>query len=191
MKKKLIAAIMAVSVVVGGNYASAAPVQQKAVKTYTENDIQTVKLYSQISNMYINLQDLNRGVGKLSEGLSLAYNDMRVNGSSTMYTNVQKAHAQFTDLYSKRVKEVQALARLASANKINVSDMNTILEKSKIALEQYDEALQALNNVFENPNEYTMNQYVSKEKAAYKKISEGEQLARQGYQRFYNIIQKY
>ncbi|MMZ54568.1 hypothetical protein D1872_163920 [compost metagenome] len=108
-----------------------------------------------------------------------------------MYTNVQKAHAQFTDLYSKRVKEVQALARLASANKINVSDMNTILEKSKIALEQYDEALQALNNVFENPNEYTMNQYVSKEKAAYKKISEGEQLARQGYQRFYNIIQKY
>ncbi|MEZ2661644.1 hypothetical protein [Aneurinibacillus aneurinilyticus] len=196
MKKRLVAAIVAVSVIVGGNCVSAAPVQPKAVKTYTENDIQTIKLYSKIAHEYQMVELLNRMTNDFSNSLHDIYDGIQNGGADALQSlqQFEKEKARIKEvvlMYNDKQKEIQELMKLAQSKKINMQDMNIAMQNCYDAIQQYQKAFQALDRLLDNQTSENFNQFRSLLNSAFDKSLAGRKAAFDGYTKFYTAIQKY
>ena len=157
---------------------------------YTKEDIERLKLYSEISHNYKGINHLIDYILDTSNSLSFASEYILANDSSYLdqtenYINSTVEH------YNDALKPTQDIILKANKYGIDISNMNTSLNKSSEAIGYYEEALNYLEKFsLSNSNDDFYN-YLNNKKKAFDVLSPERYTISDGYFKFYDLIQGY
>lgn len=107
----------------------------------SQNDIETIKLYSEIISFYKLLEDLGELIQITSDDLDLGYLGYVAFDDITLLDRANKNLRSTIDNYNETISVVNKFIDKSLSKGVDVSDMKTVMNKYKEALEYYDFAL--------------------------------------------------
>jgi hypothetical protein len=155
------------------------------------NDIVTIKFYSRISEHYLKLENLGSMLNDLSGSLRLALDDIDLHNSTDYLDKINNRLTEIINMYNASLNSTASIIEKAENNKINIVDMNDILNNYYDSIENYKLAIQHLNNFYSQRNNTNFNNYLNASSKGSDIAFRGMQLSLDGYFDFYNLIQSY
>lgn len=159
----------------------------------TVQDIQNLKLYSKIANEYHLLESFGQAINNNDAFLGLLYNEIELKGSidNEKLNYVKNQMANTKKHYNIQLQNVQSTQNQAKAKKLNLNDMNTVLNNYDQALSNLYKALAAIEEFNKTKNTDTFFTYLNYRKQAVIQAENGKNIASKGYILFFQTIQNY
>lgn len=159
--------------------------------TSSDEDIKTLKQLSQIAETYRSISALGDIISGISQGLSLSFDDMRINNSLNQLKKENERFSTIMEMYKEALSDVNNA--ITHAEKINedISLLKNILHSYALALDNYDEAIDNLYDLYNTNQETYFDQYLEKSSQGFDLIHEAKSKALQGYFYYHDEVQSY
>jgi hypothetical protein len=151
VKKIVVSLILVASLFSSTVYAAPAkPAPKPAVKviakpiTYSQQQIDTLKLYNRIANQYYTLEKMGNNLFLLNPNFTYSFFDIGNGyGSSSVDGNVNRLN-EIINQYNVLLGSTEQLIVEAGKKGINITDMRNILNQYKLAFDNYYKASEKL-----------------------------------------------
>jgi len=157
----------------------------------SNNTIEMIKLYSRIQNQYYGLENLGERLSQISNSLALSYESITYQNDIAYLNGVNDNLNEVINHYNDLLDGISNLINTASNYNIDITDMNTILDKCFNSIEYYKMSIQGLYNFYDVRNNDNFNKYLNNSKAGFNSSMETRELSYKRYYYFYDIIQRY
>jgi hypothetical protein len=158
----------------------------------TKKDIETLKYYSELQDVYTTLDQLGEDFFNISSDFDIVYGQIDNTGDSALLNDVITDFNESVSDYNDSIDTVDSL--LLKAKKLNLynqNDRNNLYQIQDLlsqSIDSYKLAFDEIDKYISNPN---YNSDFANEKNAYKKALESRGLANSGYVKYYKLIQNY
>lgn len=153
-------------------------------------EIDTLKLYSRIADEYKILDDLGTLINMTSDGLAFSAREIILTKKIDKYQDVYDVFNNKTiSLFNTSLSGVVEIQKESQQMGIDLTDMSTILNNYRDALDQYSLAFLNLIEFASTSSNTDLANHTSASDDAYKSCVKGSTIAQNGYSKYYNIIQ--
>lgn len=157
----------------------------------SQGDIDKLKLYNRISNVYESLAELGEYIYSTSNELGLASDYIFKDNNPDYIKTVNERIDQRGLSLANMIMEVAGIRDESIKYNINLKDMDTILNFYHESLEGYKVSSKSLYNYWLNRNSSDFDIFLNNRMDAHDKFYSGLNLATVGYHKYYNLIQNY
>lgn len=153
-----------------------------------KKDIETIKLYSKIANHYRMLLVTDDSISDIGTQMSFSFNYIYQN----LQNPLDNAYDQIDfaiKMYNESLDSTNKLIAEASANGIDISNINTVLNHQFDTIDKYKLAYEKLNSFYIQQTDDNYSSFSMQQKEAFEEGVKGRSLALKGYFNFYNKTQ--
>jgi hypothetical protein len=159
-------------------------------------DINTIKFYSEMQNLYASLELLGDNFFRVSNSLSLAYNEISHTGKTDyLNSSVLDNFNSNINYYNDYIDIVESkISRAKDLKLFNQKDQNNFYEILNLLLDSIDSyklAIDDLNKLAISNSDYDFGKYHANAQNAYESALEAQKIASNGYNSYYEAIQNH
>jgi hypothetical protein len=172
--------------------ASQQSTQATVSQTKYNDDTSKLKLYSRISNAFMQINDLSKQVMNISNLFGDIIDNVDNDNVSSLFSNVQTSLNNLkNDLIPSTQKDISALKQAAAQQSIDISDMDTMFTSLNSALGTYTSASTIVSSYIITQDDSSLSTYQTSESAAFNAAKQVMDSSFAKFGEFYGKIQNF
>lgn len=157
----------------------------------TNKDVNIIRIYSILSSCYKYLRSFGYSINLIDNEIYFSHIFIEDNSSSEYIDELKESLSAITSAYNDMPESIKEIVSKTKEIGIDVSDINTILSGYSKSLEYYKAALNELINYKNSKSDECIEKIADNTDKGYPLLTDANKLARQGYDKFYNLVQEY
>ncbi len=163
------------------------------IKSYSSanKDVNILRLYSMLSTYYRLLHSYGDAMYQIDDEIYFAHIFIKEKSSSDNIADIKKSLSDAESSYNEILTLTKDLISRTKETGIDVSDMNNILSNYSKSIEYYKSALNELIKYKDSNSDESIEKMADNTDKGFSLVSSARKLAKQGYDKYYNLVQEY